>query len=641
MVINMRSNRRTPSKRNSKRTPTKSNNTRYYILMVFFFSLAVAIGFLMDLFSNDAEEVPDNTETVIQQPAVIIEDPAPAEPVDDQTDDLEEDSLIEATPEIRIPIPNPHAVVGTRPIEDFGLETAMMLNGELIETYSRENPIDFGDSNHYSDVEGILTFRGNNFRDTAAYGSIGSSITGNLEIVWQTPIPELFQNPNTGATWFGMGWTGQPLIAKWSAETRANMNLFDSKKDKSDLKEVIFGTMGASIYFLDLDDGTPTRPKVNERWILKGSGALDPRGYPLFYVGSGDVSPAGPGQNLIYSLIDTTELFNYGEHDRFRDRGWQAFDGSTIVHAPTDSITYPSETNIIYQFTLNSVYDPHEGTMTIEPSDMFKWKYSLTSLREAYGESMGLASTFEPQYGFESSAVFWREYMYIASNSGHVFCINVNTFEVIWISETYDDTDATPVLELDHSQGRAYLYVGNSAYFSRDPNTEIAHVSFFKLDAVTGEKVWTSEGRPCLRLGESGGIKATAALGRHGLRDLIFVPYANVANANGRTMGSFLVAYDKATGQEVWSENFGGQCWSSPVAVYDDNGKGYIVFGSAIFTNSAGERTGGFVHLLDGLTGERLARVEVPGQMEASPVVYDDMIVIGSRAQMVYGIRIP
>jgi len=271
---------------------------------------------------------------------------------------------------------------------------------------------------------------------------------------------------------------------------------------------------------------------------------------------------------------------------------------------------------------------------------MLKWKGSTARLREVYGNARGVIDNFQPQYGFESSAAFWREYMYIASNSGLVYCINVNTFEVIWICDTYDDTDATPVLELDHKNGRAYLYVGNSAYFTRSRDSGIANVSFFKIDAVTGEKIWTSESNRCLLLSGSGGIKATAAVGKNGLKDLVFVPFANVANERGISMGTFLIAYDKATGEEVWRENFGGQCWSSPVDVYDDNGKGYIVYASAAYTNSDGVRIGGYVHLLDGLTGERLSTVETPGHVEASPVVYENMIVLGTRGQYVYGIRI-
>ena len=114
--------------------------------------------------------------------------------------------------------------------------------------------------------------------------------------------------------------------------------------------------------------------------------------------------------------------------------------------------------------------------------------------------------------------------------------------------------------------------------------------------------------------------------------------YANVIEADKNT-GSWLVAYDKATGKEVWKQNFGGQCWSSPVDVYDDNGKGYIVYCSASYTQDD-KAVGGFVTLLDGLTGEKLSTVEVKGHVEASPAVYNDIIVIGTRGQELYGIKI-
>jgi len=460
-----------------------------------------------------------------------------------------------------------------------------------------------------------------------------------LEIVWQTSMPESIKRVNSDRSWFGSGWTGQPLIVKWDKEMLSKMNILDSKRNEDELVEVILGTEGAMIYFVDLKDGKPTRQKVSVPWCLKGAGALDPRGYPLYYVGSGDISAAGPGENMIFSLIDTQKIYAYGENDDFRDRTWQAFDPSTIVHAATDTITYASETNVIYQFTLNTKYDAQAGTISINPSDIFKWKYTTDRSRKVYSSKSDPANT-EVYLGIESSPAFWREYMYVADNGGNLFCINVNTFEVIWMSDTLDDTNCSPVFEVDKENGRVYIYIGTSARVTRNPSANIAHIPFWKIDAITGEKVWTADGYDCLRPSDSGGIQATAALGKHDLSDLVFVPYANVVNDNGRNGGSWLVAYDKATGKEVWRENFGGQCWSSPVDVYDDDGKGYIVFCSASYTNSEGEAVGGSVTLLDGRTGTILDSVEVKGHIEASPAVYNDMIVIGTRGQMLYGIKI-
>lgn len=595
-------------------------------LMLLIVALIVGLVYLLGtLISGEKAPVklnPQNTAGITQAPG--------AQPPDEVLE------VPEPTPTLPL-VPNPHAVEGTRPVEDYGLKTAMMLDGKRIDSYQRSNPIDFGETNEYTDVDGVVTFRGNNFRDSAAYGTVGKSISGKLEIVWQTPLPESIKRVSSNRSWFGSGWTGQPLVRRWTKEQLSQMNILDSKKDADNLVEVILGTEGAMVYFLDLKDGKPTRNKIKTPWCLKGAGALDPRGYPLFFVGSGDVSAAGPGENMIYSLKDASLLYQYGGDDDFRDRTWQAFDPSTIVHAPTDSVTYASEAGIIYQFTLNTKYDENNGDISVKPSDILKWKYTTERSRAAYTSQSDPANT-EVYLGIESSPVFWREYMYVADNGGNLFCINVNTFEVVWMSDTLDDTNCSPVFEMDQENGRAYLYLGTSARATRNKQN-IAHIPFWKIDAITGEKVWTADGYDCMRGSDSGGIQDTAALGKNELSDLVYVTYANALNSSGRNGGSLLVAYDKATGEELWKENFGGQCWSSPVDVYDESGKGYIVYGSAAYT-SGEETVGGFVTLLDGRTGKRLSTVEVKGHVEASPVVYKDMIVVGTRGQELYGIKI-
>ena len=68
--------------------------------------------------------------------------------------------------------------------------------------------------------------------------------------------------------------------------------------------------------------------------------------------------------------------------------------------------------------------------------------------------------------------------------------------------------------------------------------------------------------------------------------------------------------------------------WSSPVDVYDENGTGYIIHCD----------TGGNMYLLDGLTGKVLNDIQLNGIIEASPAVYNGKVVIGTRAQKIYGI---
>lgn len=47
------------------------------------------------------------------------------------------------------------------------------------------------------------------------------------------------------------------------------------------------------------------------------------------------------------------------------------------------------------------------------------------------------------------------------------------------------------------------------------------------------------------------------------------------------------------------------------------------------------------MHLIDGKTGETLYTLNTGGgNFEGSPAIYNDIIVIGSRGQKIYGIKI-
>ena len=69
--------------------------------------------------------------------------------------------------------------------------------------------------------------------------------------------------------------------------------------------------------------------------------------------------------------------------------------------------------------------------------------------------------------------------------------------------------------------------------------------------------------------------------------------------------------------------------WSSPAALYTPEGKGYLALPTA----------SGEVWLIDGITGEILATENLGSNMEASPVVYENTLVIGTRGQQIYGVE--
>lgn len=185
-----------------------------------------------------------------------------------------------------IPIPDPTSTQSTSP-ETFGLQQEMEKEGSRISEHLAVADLTFPEPSDYTALEGVITFRGNNYRDDPTYGNAGNLAQKKLELAWTKEIPGSIAKSDSGQ-WFGIGWTGQPLIVRWPKSTVNVMNIYDEKKQKDGLVEIIYATENSSIYFLDLDDGNFTRDKIDGRWTFKGSGSLDPRGYPLLYVGAGD-----------------------------------------------------------------------------------------------------------------------------------------------------------------------------------------------------------------------------------------------------------------------------------------------------------------------------------------------------------------
>ena len=46
------------------------------------------------------------------------------------------------------------------------------------------------------------------------------------------------------------------------------------------------------------------------------------------------------------------------------------------------------------------------------------------------------------------------------------------------------------------------------------------------------------------------------------------------------------------------------------------------------------------MYLLDGLTGEALDSVQLGGNIEASPAVYENTVVVGTRSQRTWGVTL-
>ena len=509
-------------------------------------------------------------------------------------------------------VEKPHAVTSTQPSnwsidwEIYGADDVKLLTGDT------EEDLTFSDVTEYFALPGVATFRGNHFRNDASYGNVKLESKTFSERKWTNYSASITTGDGESA-WTGSGWTGQPLVVQWDEETKQHMNLYESAKAKEGLVEVIYATLDGTIYFMDLETGEYTRDSMYLGMTFKGSGALDPRGYPLMYVGSGDDTVEGKKPRMyIISLIDCSVMYEYGSYDPIALRGWCAFDSSPLVDVETDSLIWPGENGVLYKIKLNTQYNASTGELKIAPELTARARYNT-----------GRSNETNYWLGYEGSVAVIDRYAYLSENGGMFYCVNLDTLELVWAQDTKDDSNSTAVVEFDPETGRGYIYTAPSLHWTAKGGW--GSTAIYKLDAITGEIIWQKEYECGTVEGVSGGVQATPVIGKEGtnLENLVIYPIARTPDLWGGAM----IAFDKETGKEVWRWDMDYYTWSSPVAVYTETGEGYLV--------SFDSQGGGF--LLDGATGEILDTTDVGSLVEASPVVYENRLVVGTRGQLILG----
>lgn len=475
-------------------------------------------------------------------------------------------------------------------------------NRRSLKNYTREEPLSFGGSNEYSAaVEGVTTFRGSNYRDGAAWGTITEN-PSKMQTRWYTKIGGLDK-------WNGVGWTGQCSIVRWPSETVQIMNIYPEKKAKGSLTEVIYAALDGKIHFFDLDDGEKTRDSIKIGAPIKGSLTVDPRGWPLLYCGQGIDEVNGKSVKIgtrIFSLINGEMLYFLNGRDKDAQRHWYAFDSSPLVDGATDTLFQVGENGIFYTLRLNTKYDPQAGTISIDPKTV---KYVYTS------------SISKKKLGTENSLAIYNHYAYFADNSGMLQCVDINTMKCIWANNVKDDTDSSCVIEVE-DDGLVALYTANEV----DKRGRKADCNMRKFNALTGEQLWCVD--EFVNNGgdeNGGGAFATPAVGKQQLSDLVYFHIARTTKDGGT-----LLAINKATGETVWRRSLKCYGWSSPTCVYTPSGKGYVIVGSS----------SGWMRLIDGLTGELVADLDLKANIEGSPTVFDSTFVVGTRGRLIVAVDI-
>ncbi len=456
-------------------------------------------------------------------------------------------------------------------------------------------------SERYSDIPGVFTFRGGPTRTGGAWGTCPLR-ERKLEIAWVATTGR--GPPRWGG---GAGWTGQPAIVQWPAVIRHSMSHLGSRRFEDGFVEVIQGSLDGSVYFLDLYTGRPTRRPLSTGNPIKGSVSLDPRGYPLLFVGQGipDNKPIGL---RVYDLISHQQVFFLPGRDKASPRkGWGAFDSSGLLNRATDSYIVGGENGLFYVLRLNTDFDSIALTLKVRP-EVLRYRY---------------APPGRTHYGIENSFSAVGNLALFADNGGTLQALDLRTFKPVWSFAAGDDTDASLAVELEGD--RPVLYTGTEV----DKTGPSGDAWLRKLDALTGKVLWE---RPYACQGArkpkkiDAGVFATPLVGTGEVSNLVVYTLSRCPDF---TRG-LMVALDKATGAEVWRRPLSRFAWSSPTACRDDQGHTFILQGDI----------GGTVHLLDARTGDELHSVQLKGGIEASPAVFGDMAVLATRGEWIYGLRL-
>jgi outer membrane protein assembly factor BamB len=383
--------------------------------------------------------------------------------------------------------------------------------------------------------EGLTTFRGNASRTYYGEGPVPS----DPEILWKFgPMSGKSTDLGETSTWTGTGWTGQPCIFERDGETW-----------------VVFGAYDYKIHFLDAETGDRLLPDFEGADLMKGTGAVDPDGYPLIYYGCRD----NKWRIIAIDRDEPTELWCL-DADELPDQIWNDdWDGSAIIR--NDYAFEGGENGHFYIVKLNRGYDS-DGKVTVDPvivRDFQGWTDDL------------LADLGSKDVGIENSVCLVGDRVYFSNSGGLVSCIDVSaslreltageelpkgkaSFPLLFQYWTGSDTDATIVAD---EQGYLYICQHSDARSAKGAPRAAEVGQIIKFDprkAEAGESpiVWS---QPVTLLGSNGeaGVWATPCI----YKNMVYVPTNNGA----------LLGINRETGEKVFRKELTDHAWASCIVV--------------------------------------------------------------------------
>lgn len=568
----------------------------------------------------------------------------------------------EPTPTVAPPTPvpteTPPLTAQAAPEADPGLissTTVYTSATKKVKNYSRpaKELIRMPEADEYTTKQlGVMTFRGDNFRRNAAVGTLSAAPTG-LKEKWHA---ESGSSRGTNQTYYGYGWTGQPVIARWSTQVREGSNLFEKKINTKALKEVIIAGMDGNIRFLDLADGELTRNSIKLGYPMRGTPTLHTGGYPFMSVGQFarkmkvKTGKIGLRQYNLYSQKEQKLLDGLdGKYHRpLNDVG--SFETSALIDRTSDTLIAAGSNGMLYLESLNSSFDYNAKVLTIDPS------ITVMNYKVKGQKSTALLA-------IESSPAVYDKYVYMANMGGVLMCIDTDTLKPVWAVNTGDSVMAAVAMDMqirenaqetpvpadtgdeDNPKDKApadnrelSLYTANMLNNRKKGDSDI---QIRRYDALSGKEIWkTSVGVTKGKKDKDDvGAKASPVIGQHELNNLVYFTVTGLSDEGRQELGlsgempAVLIALEKASGKIVWSYGLSSRSESSPIAVYDEKGNGWIIQCEQ----------NGTIHLLEGLTGSVVDTMQLNAEIEASPAAYGSTVVIGTTGKntsFVYGIEL-
>ncbi|MBQ8616510.1 MAG: hypothetical protein IJ418_03240 [Clostridia bacterium] len=473
---------------------------------------------------------------------------------------------------------------------------------------------------------GVTTYRGNAFRQNGAVGTVTNPTS--MSIQWTVEASSV---KTKSRTFYGIGWTGQAAIINWPKNVRQLMDIDESRINQSAMKEVIIAGQDGVIYFLDLNDGTTTREAINLGYPMRGTPAVHPLGYPLMIVGqysrflpnkSGDI-----GLHY-YDLLTGKKTYFLDGLDGDADRQYNnvgAFDTSALIDRNSDTLIAIGTNGLLYTEKLNTEMAANNGgTLEINPEQVAMKSYTK-------GQK-------EARAAVESSPAAYGSYVFYADLDGILRCVDTTTMQTMWAVDTDDAVKASIALDLDEETNTLWLYTCNTLI-----NRSKGDVTIRRFNAMTGEEDWAFalNSKKDTKKDTITGAMASPVIGQKGLEDYVYFTLSNLsASGSEKLLGDgadalsgVVIALNKESGEVAWTKAMDAYCYSSPVAVYDAEGKGWLIQASST----------GLIYLMDGLTGETINTLQVTGTIEGSPAVYGDTMVIGTTGKdtsFIYGIKL-